>query len=125
MKMTKIVSLLLVVVLCVAMLAACGGMDSYAKKLEKAGYTVEVAEEDDLADSNEYLALMGIEGELTGGLEAEKDSEGVFIYEFDKAATAEAFVEIMGGEYEDYGMKIEQDGKIVIMGTEAAVEVVK
>lgn len=122
MKMTKIASLLLVVVLCVGMLAACGGVSSYEKKLEKAGYTIEVAEKDELKEASEELAAMNIEGELKAAIEAQKGTDMVMVYEFSKADAAESFASTMGALAGLGGMKVEQDGKIVIMGTAAGVD---
>ncbi len=50
-KVLRITSILLVMLMCIAMLASCG-VGSYEKKLEKAGYDVEVADKEDIEKMN-------------------------------------------------------------------------
>ena len=117
-KMIKLASLLLVVVLCVGILAACGGMGSYEKKLEKAGYEVEVAEEDDLKEFGEDIAIKSAIGGTKG-------TDMVAIYECASKDDATKLADAMKALASFGGVEVIQDGKIVIMGTEAGVAVVK
>ena len=119
-KMIKLASLMLVVVLCVGMLAACGGMGSYEKKLEKAGYEVEIAEADELEEINAMFETLGMDYEIKATISAEKGSDYVEIAEFASAKQAKAYVDELG-----IAAEAVVKGSTVIIGTDAAVEIVK
>lgn len=123
-KMIKLASLLLVVVLCVGMLAACGGIDSYQKKLEKAGYEVEVAEEADIDKMNAMYEELGVDYKIKGMLSAMNVEEmaTVSIVQFASAGDAKkALAEEENLDEDDYIRK----GAVVIMGNEKGLELFK
>ena len=125
-KMIKLTSLLLLVALCVGVLASCG-VNSYEKRLDKAGYTVEVVNKDDLKAMNEKLDALeeddDIEYKLKAFLSAIdlEDGKYVEVAKFGSKKQAKAFAEkrIEGlGMYE----KVEVKGKFVVYGTEDGVK---
>ncbi len=124
--MKKILSFSLVVVLLLACFTACGSIDSYASKLEDAGYKVEVVKEEEIDKYADDMGLDVEEVEVASMLYAAK-SEGlipsmVVIIECADSDTAAKLAETADG-LEFLGMKVEVDGKFVISGTKSAVEV--
>lgn len=117
-RVLSLVSLLLVLVMCVFMFASCG-MNSYEKRLEKAGYEVEVADKDELEEINEEAEDYKIKGMLV----ATKGLNTVTITKFGSSKQAKEQAE----DAQDYadsipGFTVEIKGKYVIAGTEDAVK---
>lgn len=124
-KLAKILSIVMLVVLSVVMMTACGNKnggsgipknaEAAAEKLEDAGYEVEVATEDDMS---EY----GPTG-LIGAVEAANDDEMISIMYFEDKDLAEAYYETMEAMIENMpeGWQLEISGKCVYTGTEQAV----
>lgn len=114
-KTLRLTSLLLLVVLCVGMLASCG-ISSYQKRLEDAGYTVEVISDEDIAEANENSD----EYEIKASLTAYKGLNSVTVTKFANADQAEKFAD--DADLVDLLGDIEVEGSVVIMGTEDAVK---
>ncbi|MBQ9805377.1 MAG: hypothetical protein IJW49_02555 [Clostridia bacterium] len=124
--MKKILSLALVVVLLLACFTACGSIDSYADKLEEAGYKVEVVEEDEIAEYADKMGLNADESAVVSMLYAAK-ADGlipsmVVIMECADSDAAEHIAETADGGLGLLGMSVEVEGKFVIAGTSSAVE---
>lgn len=119
-KTLRIVSLALVSIMLVFVLASCG-MGTYEKRLEKAGYDVDVADEADLEELNELYVKLEQDYEAKAYLTAKKTElnsltfESVTIIKFASKKQATAYAEETDGAV--------QKGKIVIFGTEDAVDV--
>ena len=120
--MKKILSFSLVVVLLLACFTACGSIDSYASKLEDAGYTVEVVKEEEIAEYADDMHLDIEDAEVVSMLYAAKLPSMVVIIECANSDTAAKIAETADG-LEFLGMAVEVDGKFVIAGTKSAVEV--
>ena len=118
-KALRITSLLLVMLMCIAMLASCG-IGSYEKKLEKAGYDVEVADKDEIEKMNEEDDDYKVKAKLV----ATKGLNSVTVIKLASTKQAKDLVE----ELKDNGgtafgiLTIERKGAVVFYGTEDAVE---
>ena len=122
-KIMKLTSVLLLVVLCVGVLASCGGVGSYEKKLEKAGYEVEVVEKEDIDEANEAFKEAEEDYKIKAGLTAaNEDGEMVSITVFASKKQAESYADAMKGLASISGVKIEVDGKAVLVGTEDGIK---
>ena len=113
-KITRLTSLVLLVVLCVSVLASCGGVGSAEKKLEKAGYTVVAVEDEYIEKANDARDDYKIKAAITA-YDAES-SEYVSVIKLASKKQAKAYAE-------EIGSGAEVKGKTVIYGTEAAVKV--
>lgn len=114
-RLLTIISLTLVLVLCLFMFASCG-VKSYAKRLEKAGYTVENATKNEINETNKAA---GGEYKIKAALEATNGKDYVWIMKFatkkqakDQAAVMEAYG----------GFVVEVKGKALIYGTSQGVK---
>ena len=130
--MKRIISTVLVCVLivgCMLVLASCGGPNSDPKKakaaLEDAGYEVV------LADDKLTIGLMslGVDG-ITAVVTGVKEDEAVSIFYFEsKDDAADAFDDLQNlldeAEDEDAEYEIKQSGKMIWMGTKAAIKAAK
>lgn len=131
-KVLSVIAILALVAVLAVVLVACNP-SSYEKKLEDAGYSVTVSEEDSEAVKlvNKGLELDGgYEGKVTWivtGLKAGisigtgLEKGGVSITKFEKSADAKKYVESLGGESD----KLVRKGTIVITGDKDSVELVK
>lgn len=115
-KALRITSLLLVMLMCIAMLASCG-IGSYEKKLEKAGYEVEVADKDEIAEMNEEEDDYKVKAMLV----ATKGLNSVTVIKLASQKQAKELVEELDGSLLDI-LTIERKGAVVFYGTEDAVE---
>lgn len=117
-KALRITSLLLVMLMCIAMLASCG-IGSYEKKLEKAGYDVEVADKDEIEKMNEEDDEYKVKAMLT----AQKNIVNtVMVIKFASSKQAKAYAE----ELEKIDTSLTNTvvkGSVVITGTNDAVDV--
>ncbi|MBO5654957.1 MAG: hypothetical protein J6S32_02870 [Clostridia bacterium] len=121
-RIISIVAIVALVAVLGVCLVACGkNADTYADRLEKAGYTVVVATEEELAEIASQDA--GIELEIKWGVSGEKGTDMVSVICFANKDQAEAYATIvnafgalMGG------IKAETDGAILFMGTEQAIK---
>ena len=121
MKKFRLLSLLLIVVLCVGMLTACG-MNSYQKKLEDAGYTVEVVSQEELEETNAMYEQMGIDITIKGGLSAVKDlTSYVSIIQLGSKSEAED----LAASFKLIGMDYVIDGSYLITGDEEGLKLFK
>ena len=124
--MKKVLSLLVVFVLVFA-LASCASLESYEKKLDKAGYEVEVLTEDEIADFADEFGLdpeeFGVKGILNA--EHEEDEEYIVIIECDSKDNAEKLAEDLDAVLALAGADAVVDGKFVLAGTEEAIKVVE
>ncbi|MBQ3589412.1 MAG: hypothetical protein II980_03075, partial [Clostridia bacterium] len=111
-KALRITSLLLVMLMCIAMLASCG-IGSYEKKLEKAGYDVEVADKDEIEKMNEEDDEYKVKAVLT----AQKNIVNtVMVIKFASSKQAKAYAE----ELEKIDTSLTNTvvkGSVVITGT--------
>jgi hypothetical protein len=115
-KALRITSLLLVMLMCIAMLASCG-IGSYEKRPEKAGYEVEVADKDDIAEMNEEEDDYKVKAMLV----ATKGLNSVTIVKLASQKQAKELVEELDDSVFDV-LTIERKGAVVFYGTEDAVE---
>ncbi|MBR2956453.1 MAG: hypothetical protein IKC54_04605 [Clostridia bacterium] len=114
-KVISIIAIVCIVAILGICLVACNA-DSYAKKLEKAGYMVEKFTGDDAAEEAD---AEGVKWVVVGiKLNNLLDSDMVMVVGFDNADDAKAFAEAMDGE----GDHVELSGKVVIVGTEQGVK---
>ena len=113
-RVLSIISLTLVLVLCLFMFASCG-VKSYAKRLEKAGYEVEIATKDEVKEANE--AFDG-EYKVKAGLSAQKDTDYVSITKFASKKQAKAYAEAMKLPESAYEIK----GACLIAGTAQGIK---
>ena len=111
----------LVAVLGVCLVACSKNADTYASKLEKAGYTVQVATEEELAEMSNAEAAIDLV--IKWGVVAEKGEDTVSVICFENKEQAEAYATLvnafgalMGG------MKAETDGAILFFGTEQGIK---
>ena len=117
-KILAIVAIIALVAILGVCLVACNA-DSYAKKLEKAGYTVQKleAEKDEDGHAIEWTVNASKKGE---GLLGVVDGDTVSVTKFkseDDAKEAEELAKAFWGEKGVY-----RSGKIVISGTEQGVK---
>ncbi|MBQ9107820.1 MAG: hypothetical protein IJY49_03260 [Clostridia bacterium] len=114
-KVISIVAIIALVAILGVCLVACNA-DSYAKKLEKAGYVVQTFTGD---EANDEAEAEGVKW-MVVGLKMNNliDADSVMVVAFDNADDAKAFADAMNGE----GENVELSGKIVIVGTEQGVK---
>ena len=109
-KVISIVAIIALVAILGVCLVACNA-DSYAKKLEKAGYVVEKFTGDDAeAEEGVKWAVVGVK---LDGLSSKK----VSVYGFDKADDAKEYAELAANFYGEDLVYV--SGKVVIVGTSA------
>ncbi len=126
-NMTKIIAFALVAVMCVAMLASCGGPNSDPAKAEAAlkenGYTVISMPVGDYANyKNLETVLIASKGLLT--------DDAIAIYYFaDSASATDAFEDIEKDEAEDNkdneNFVCKKSGKLIYAGHKNAVKAAK
>ena len=117
-KTLRIVSLLMVVVMCAIALASCG-IDSYKKNLEEAGYSVTVSSDDDLEKLNEKAEDYKVKAVLV----ASKDIiYNVTSTQYASKKQAEAQAEEAKKLNKLPGVTVKVDGKCVLVGTDSAVK---
>ena len=112
-RIARLTSLVLLVALCVLMLAACG-VNSYSKKLEKAGYEVTALNKDEIKEYNETDSDYTYKGML-GAIKA--DGNVVYVVKMKSKSEAKSIAKELG-----YKATVEVKGKIVIAGTEDGVK---
>ena len=122
-KITKITSLLLLVVLCVGMLASCG-LSSYEKRLTDAGYTVEAISDEDIKKANDE----NDEYKIKASIIATKDFNVVTIIQFANASQAKDYAESLEDSQKIANavietVKYEVKGSVVIAGTIKSVDI--
>lgn len=115
-KTLRLVSLLLLVVVCVGVLASCG-IDSYQKRLEDAGYTCKVVTSDEIKEKNEESEDYTVKASFY----AYKGFNSVTVTQFANAEQAEKYAD--DKDIVDVFGEVEVKGNVVIMGTEDAVDV--
>ena len=114
-KVISIVAIIALVAILGVCLVACNA-DSYAKKLEKAGYVVQTFTGD---EANDEAEAEGVKWMVVGlKMNNLVDADSVMVVAFDNADDAKAFAEAMRGE----GDHVELSGKVVIVGTEQGVK---
>ncbi len=110
-KLAKILSLSLALVMCAVILTACGATaDSMKKKYEDAGYKVETATKEDLAEYAE-------DGEVEWGIIATKKLNIATVICFKDAKDAEAAEKEINGMTTIVPVKVKRDGKVLTIGT--------
>ena len=126
--MKKILSLTLVIVMLLTCLTSCfQSIDNYAKKLEEAGYEVEIVEEEDIEDYAEDMGLDADKASVESMLYAMKSGLIPKVILVIECVSTEAAEEMAGAaEVVDklsiLGLSMEIDGKFVLVGSTSAVE---
>lgn len=115
-RILAVVAIIALVAILGVVLCACNA-DSYAKKLEKAGYKVIVADEEDLAD---------MDGKVVWGVSGSKGLDNVTIIKFKTADDAKEYAdELPTGKVGGFEMVVEKSGKVVFYGTPDAIKAAK
>ena len=112
----------LVAVLGVCLVACSKNVDTYANRLEKAGYDVDVATEESLeVMSSDFSSWMGGEAmNIKWAMAAGKGDERVSIYAFETKEQAEAFANMVNLTASDE--KAETKGNIMFWGTAQGIK---
>jgi len=121
-NIVAIVAIIALVAVLGVVLCACNA-DSYQKKLEKAGYTVEVMSEEDAEeafgeDSEVEWAVYAIKAGDGGLISKVVDADAGYVIKFADKADAEDAEK----DAEDAGFTVYRSGKIVIAGSEGFVK---
>lgn len=117
-KVLAIVAVIALVAILGVCLVACNA-ESYEKKLEKAGYEVEVLEGDDVDQIKELVGDLEVEWAVGGA----KDADSVTVIKFKNTDDAKEFEKNAPvGSAFGYTLKCERSGKIVIYGSEQGVK---
>lgn len=111
-KFIGIVAMICLIATLGACLVGCGGMKDYEKKLKKAGYEVTSSE----ATGSEK------ESGAEWGVIASKGTDSVTVIKFKNKDDAKKYKDAMSLMAAATGMKVEQDGKIVFIGTEQGIK---
>ena len=117
-KVISIVAIIALVAILGVCLVACNA-DSYAKKLEGKGYTVEKMTDEEAAA---FVEETGLDIEIVWGVGGTNGTDMVSILAFANADDAESFASILNMASSFTGMKAEAKGKIVFMGTEQGIK---
>ena len=117
-KVISIVAIIALVAILGVCLVACNA-DSYAKKLEGKGYTVEKMTDE---EAEEFVQETGLDIEILWGVGGTKGTDMVSILAFSNKDDAESFANILNMAANFTGMKAEAKGKIVFMGTEQGIK---
>lgn len=117
-KVISIVAIIALVAILGVCLVACNA-DSYAKKLEKAGYTVgKMTDEETAAFAEKY----NLDTEIVWAVGGTKGKDNVTILAFADKDDAESIANNLNKVVGIIGMKAEAKGKIVFVGTEQGVK---
>lgn len=119
-KITKITSLLLLVVLCVGMLASCG-ISSYEKRLTDAGYKVTVFSDEDIEKMNDASEDYEFKAKITAGKLSLSDGGTVTITQLASSKQAKAYAELFP-VVEGVTQTVVK-GSVVITGTPGSVDI--
>ena len=120
----RIISIVAIVAL-VAILGVCliaCNEETYAKRLEKAGYTVEVATHEDLEVLATNFKDLGVEIEIKWAVGGTKGSDNVTVIAFATEEQATAYANMINLTSQISKMKAETKGKILIAGTEQGIK---
>ena len=118
-RIISIVAIVALVAVLGVCLVACGkDAESFTKKLEKAGYTVEQAGDEDLA----MLQSFGIDFKIEWVIEAKKGTDEVTVMCFAEKDMAKAFETMLNMTAGTTGIKAEVDGKILYAGTAQGIK---
>ena len=127
---TRVLSLTLAVLMLTLALVSCGGPakdpEDAKKALEDNGYTVYY-----VSNENKLKAMFGTDTGVVAYISATSEDleEQVTIYYFESSAKAkDAYADFDKddiAEAEEEGWIVKQSGKIIYMGTEAAIEAAK
>lgn len=116
--LVAIVALIAIVAVC---LTACNA-DSIEKKLDKAGYTVQVYDSEEDKEKGIEWVVSGSKGDISIGGGVNVDYDFVTVTKFAKTEDAKKAVEEAEESGVDEGMTIKRIGKIVYAGTEQGVK---
>lgn len=117
--------LLVAIVTLVLALTACNNANSIERRLLKDGYEVEGNYlGGKVLDLDEDVAIEGLMWYLSAGKEsAEGDGEYVEVYSFDKNSQAKSAFDYFEANFKgSEGYTVKKSGKLVVLGTEAAVK---
>ena len=117
-KVISIVAIIALVAILGVCLVACNA-DSYAKKLEGKGYTVETMSGEEL---DAYTEELGVDFDIKWGVGGQKGTDMVAIYAFENADDAESFGALLNLGASYLGYEAEVKGKLVYFGTEQGVK---
>ncbi len=116
-RVLAIIAIVAIVTIMTACLCACNA-ESIAKKLEKKGYKVSVATEDEIKNINKNGG--GLDGGLKWYVAGLKGTDVVHVYCFNKADDAKKMEEVCT-EAKTYE-KVKRVGKVVCFGAASAVD---
>lgn len=117
--------LLVAIVTLVLALTACNNANSIERRLLKDGYEVEGNYlGGKVLDLDENVAIEGLMWYLSAGKEsAEGDGEYVEVYSFDKNSQAKSAFDYFEANFKgSEGYSVKKSGKLVVLGTDAAVK---
>ena len=118
-RVISIVAIVALVAVLGVCLVACGkDAESFTKKLEKAGYTVEPTGGEELA----MLQSFGIDFKIEWVIVAKKGTEEVTVTCFSEKDMAKAFETLLNMAAGTTGMKAKADGKILYTGTAQGIK---
>lgn len=117
-KVISIVAIIALVAILGVCLVACNA-DSFAKKLERKGYTVESMSGEDL---DAYEEEFGVDFDIKWGVGGQKGTDMVAIYAFANADDAESFKALLSLGAGYFGYEAEVKGKLVYFGTEQGIK---
>ena len=125
-KVISIIAIIALVAILGVCLVACNA-DSYAKKLERKGYTVETMSGENL---DAYTEELGVDFDIKWGVAGTKGTDMVTILAFSNKDDAESFgalLKLVASNADSYAKKLEKVGYMVekVTGEEAEAEGVK
>jgi hypothetical protein len=120
-KVISIVAIIALVAILSVCLIACNA-DTYAKRLEKAGYTVEVATQEDMEVLATNFKDLGVQLEIKWAVGGTKGSDNVTVIAFATEEQATAYANMINLTSQISKMKAETKGKILIAGSEQGIK---
>ena len=117
-KVISIVAIIALVAILGVCLVACNA-DSYAKKLEGKGYTVEKMTDE---EAEEFVQETGLDIEIVWGVAGTKGTDLVSILAFSNKDDAESFGALLNLGASYLGYEAEVKGKLVYFGTEQGIK---
>ena len=118
-KVISIVSIIALVAVLGVCLIACNE-STYESKLEKAGYEVEVASQEDLEEMATEYSSLGVDMNIKWAVGATKGDEFVTVIAFETKEQAEAFANMVNLTASDE--KAETKGNIMFWGTAQGIK---
>lgn len=120
-KVISIVAMIALVAVLGVCLVACNE-NTYAARLEKAGYTVEVATQEDMETLATNFSELGVEIEIEWAVGGQKGSDNVTVIGFATEEQATAYANMINLTSAISGMRAETKGKVLIAGSEQGIK---